>query len=629
LKSHATRGGDRKILAGECVVGAPGESVHFHPKRSRGLVEELQGSHRFVLGVLVAVLVLSLATSGYLLLVSQPRLATYVELGRQARDAHEGMLDQETGLRGWLATGDKQFLGPYLSGKAHTASASDNLVANVRQIPDVADKVLLMLLAEQRWQSWSDRAARTTYTPAQREDGTLTTFLLQGKRLFDSYRRAEGASTDAIRTQRQRAVDEQKATLELVLASYLVLLAVTGAVTVRRRRRLRSTILVPIDDLHRTVERLRDGDLTARTAPTSVPELAEIGSALGSLAAELDQAGEDALARERRLALMAERFETVVSVGREIAGSLSVRYVSSTVTSAAAELLRAPTILWVRGDNQQFQATHRSTDPHGTPAPAHLVPPPLVARAAAEALPAQEADWTAYPLVLAGMVTAVLETHTTEVDEDTEQVLAALLSTAAASLESAHLHSAARELADLDGLTSLPNRRRFEIDVDTEWERCRRYGRPLSLVMMDLDHFKRLNDEHGHLLGDQVLRDVATALPGALRSTDTAYRYGGEEIVVLLRETGLEDAARVAERLREEVAAIVVPEREGLAVTTSAGVATRHASMSHYTELVALADRALYDAKRLGRNRVAVSGEGETLFHGPTEGSEPAPSPAG
>src|SRR5699024_6820877 len=133
-------------------------------------------------------------------------------------------------------------------------------------------------------------------------------------------------------------------------------------------------------------------------------------------------------------------------------------------------------------------------------------------RAAAEALPTDQDGWRAYPLVLAGMVTAVLEAHTTSVDEDTEQVPAALLSTAAASLESAHLHSAARELADMDGLTSLPNRRRFEVDVDTEWDRARRYGRPLSLVMMDLDHFKRLNDEHGHLLGDQVLRDVAGAI---------------------------------------------------------------------------------------------------------------------
>ena len=206
-------------------------------------------------------------------------------------------------------------------------------------------------------------------------------------------------------------------------------------------------------------------------------------------------------------------------------------------------------------------------------------------------------------------MTAVLQVETPVVDDDTDQVLTSLLSTAAAALESAHLHSTARELADMDGLTHLPNRRRFEIDIDTEWERCRRYGRPMSLIMMDLDHFKRLNDEHGHLLGDQVLREVATAVNGVLRSTDTAYRYGGEEIVVLLRETGLEDAAggrRAAPRGRP---GIRIAEHPQVTVSTSAGVAARHASMSHYTGLVSKADKALYEAKRAGRNRVAVDGE--------------------
>ena len=233
---------------------------------------------------------------------------------------------------------------------------------------------------------------------------------------------------------------------------------------------------------------------------------------------------------------------------------------------------------------------HRSSDPHGAAAPASLTPPPVVLTAAADALPVTSGDRRAYPLVLAGMVTAVLEVETPIVDEDTEQVLSSLLSTAAAALESAHLHSTARELADIDGLTHLPNRRRFELDIDTEWERCRRYGRPISLVMMDLDHFKRLNDQHGHLLGDQVLREVATAIGEALRSTDTAYRYGGEEIVVLLRETGLEDAAAAAERLREAVAGVALAEHPEVTVSTSAGVAR-----------AALGDVALHRAGRQGR----------------------------
>jgi diguanylate cyclase (GGDEF)-like protein len=576
--------------------------------RSTSLVDELQRSHRFILGVLGSVLLLSLVTSGYLLLVTQPRLAAYVELARQSRDAHEGMLDQETGLRGWLATGDHRFLKPYSAGRSHTESAVQALLQDVRNSPAVTDDAVAMVVAREKWQTWATDAARMSISPADRTNGTLTRFLVEGKGLFDAYRVAEKRSIDQIKLLRSQAISRQTTALLGGLVAYLGLVAATGALTVRRRRRLTHTILRPIDDLHDTLTARRSGDLSARVEPTAVPELDEIGQALGGLAADLQLAGEEAASRERRLAVQARRFETVVTVGREIAGSLSVRYVSGTVTTAAAELLHSPAVLWLRGEDQALHVVHRSDDEHGMPPPAHLVPTPLVLQAATSALPVSGVGARAYPLVLAGLVTAVLEGGTTDVDPDTEQVLIALLSTAAAALESAHLHSTAREQADLDGLTRLPNRRRFEVDVDLEWERCRRYGRPLSLAMLDLDHFKLLNDRHGHLLGDQVLREVARVLVAVLRTTDTAYRYGGEEFVVLLRETGLEDATATAERLRTAVAEVVIAEHPLVTVSTSAGVAARQSRMAHHTELVAEADRALYEAKRLGRNRVRPFG---------------------
>jgi diguanylate cyclase (GGDEF)-like protein len=592
-------------------------------------VDELQSSHRATVSLLVSMLVLSLATSGYLILVSQPRLTNYVQLSREARDVHEAMLDQETGLRGWLATGDEVFLTPYDDGMVEASGGVKNLLRDVEKSPDVTDRVLGTLLARQEWQAWASEAVTKRFTPRERVDGTLTAFLVEGKTLFDRYRAEDAVSTTWIRDRRTEALDRQTKALVVVFVSYLLLLGTSAAITVRRRRRLQTTVLAPIDDLHATIERLRDGDLTARASETAVPELAEMGTALGDLAAGLDRAGIEAAAREVRLAFLADRFETVVRVGREIAGSLSIRYVSSTVTSAAAELLGTSTTLWVRGENQEFQVSHRSSDPHGSVAPTALTPPALVLTAAADAQPTTAGRRRAYPLMLAGLVTAVLEVETPAVDDDTEKVLTSLLSTAAAALESAHLHSAARELADMDGLTHLPNRRRFELDIDTEWERCRRYGRPMSLVMMDLDHFKRLNDEHGHLLGDHVLRQVADAVNEVLRTTDTAYRYGGEEIVVLLRETGLEDATAAAERLRAAVSGVKVAERPGVTVSTSAGVAARHTHMSHYTTLVDVADKALYEAKRLGRDRVSVGGAhfaglGETLFRGEPDGSPAA-----
>jgi diguanylate cyclase (GGDEF)-like protein len=366
-------------------------------------------------------------------------------------------------------------------------------------------------------------------------------------------------------------------------------------------------IVRPVRSLRQTIAALRTGDLTVRTPATAVPELEEIGQALGALASELEAAQVAAAIREERLAVQARRLQTVVTVGREITGSLSVRYVSGTITSASTQLLGVPTALWLPREDDQF-VVGGSSHVAGDVRPGPSAPSPLVEEAAASARKVAGARVSAYPLILAGRVTAVLEAVAVSVDPDTEQVLDALLSTAAAALESAHLHSTARAQADLDALTGLPNRRRFEGDIEAEWERCRRYGRPMSVVMLDLDHFKILNDEHGHALGDEVLRNVGIAVSDVLRTTDVAFRYGGEEFVVLLQETGLEEAATAAERLRAAVARVSLSEYPGVTVTASVGVAARRSNMSHYTELVVQADRALYKAKRLGRNRVSAFG---------------------
>ena len=187
-------------------------------------------------------------------------------------------------------------------------------------------------------------------------------------------------------------------------------------------------------------------------------------------------------------------------------------------------------------------------------------------------------------------------------------MLEAMLSTAAAALETSRLHSAARELAHIDGLTQLPNRRRFETDLGEEWERCRRYGRPFALVMLDLDHFKRLNDEYGHLVGDQALRAAADGIRHVLRTSDTGYRYGGEELALLLRETPLREAVAVAERVRVAIEKVRIDD-SAVRVTASLGVAERRVGMVSAEELVSAADAALYTAKHTGRNRVVADSD--------------------
>jgi two-component system, cell cycle response regulator len=157
------------------------------------------------------------------------------------------------------------------------------------------------------------------------------------------------------------------------------------------------------------------------------------------------------------------------------------------------------------------------------------------------------------------------------------------------------------ELSRTDGLTGVANRRAFDAELTTRFEHARRYGRPLALLMIDIDHFKKVNDTFGHQAGDLVLERIARVLQRTTRQSDFVARFGGEEFVVLLPETPLLEGLRVAEKIRAAVAAEDLPTH----VTVSVGVATiEQPELDSPDALVAAADAALYRAKRSGRNRV-------------------------
>jgi diguanylate cyclase (GGDEF)-like protein len=184
-------------------------------------------------------------------------------------------------------------------------------------------------------------------------------------------------------------------------------------------------------------------------------------------------------------------------------------------------------------------------------------------------------------------------------------------SQASVALENARLHRLVERQANTDGLTELPNRRHFEEALDSEISRAERFGGSLALILADLDDFKQVNDRYGHQAGDDVLQTFADILRATVREIDLPARYGGEEFAVLLPQTDLEGAHRLAERLCKALAARPMPTHPGalVAVTASFGVSAFPDSPTP-AALFAAADEALYRAKRAGKNCVVAADAG-------------------
>ncbi len=210
---------------------------------------------------------------------------------------------------------------------------------------------------------------------------------------------------------------------------------------------------------------------------------------------------------------------------------------------------------------------------------------------------------------LLGLVTAVDPEEGAFSDDDVE-ALSALAVQAGVAIENARLHRVVERQAVTDALTGLANRRQFYEVLGREYERAQRFGQPVSLILLDIDDFKQINDSRGHLAGDAVLHSVAATLAEVIREIDLAARYGGEEFAVLLPQTGPDGAANLAERLRSEIAArkIRFGTDEITGVTASFGVAAGPVNEQTQIDLIASADAALYQAKREGKNHVTVSG---------------------
>jgi diguanylate cyclase (GGDEF)-like protein len=341
------------------------------------------------------------------------------------------------------------------------------------------------------------------------------------------------------------------------------------------------------------------------------------------------------LQRERAEALSAverrvHQLETLQSMGHTLTESLNPHDVLNRVLAAAVQLTTADGgrlfLMDDRGAQLQLQAAR---GPGGTgilavPEPAdalaaHVVRTnqPALYRppdngsppAGAPAYPAIYVPLRSREQTLGALAVDTRRSQRRFTDADVGP-LSTLAAFAAIAIANARLFTEVQLASITDGLSGLFNRRHIMILAEREFQRSRRYARSLSAVMLDIDHFKAVNDTYGHAAGDQVITEVAQRLHKGIRNNiDMAGRYGGEEFVLVLPETDLPGAGLLANRLRLAMAGGPVATVGGaLAITISAGVATLQPGVPDIATLISNADAALYAAKQAGRNRVAAFG---------------------
>jgi diguanylate cyclase (GGDEF)-like protein len=323
--------------------------------------------------------------------------------------------------------------------------------------------------------------------------------------------------------------------------------------------------------------------------------------------------------RQEHIREQSARLRGILRMVREIGGSLNLKYVLTSVIDGVATVTQAEQVIIWLVDEQDIQLLPvRSSDADGPPVGVEPVElgTGVVGRAAkygrsthSTATDGDEAGRLAVPLIIGARVVGVLELVLADhekLTDDQVEVLETLSVHAAAAIEAARLHQHTSHASEHDPLTRLANRRRLEAELTLECERSLRYGRPVALIMLDLDHFKQVNDTFGHSRGDEILQGVAEIITSTRRSTDTAYRFGGEELVVLARESDSAAAMTLAERIRASIEHSFGSEGEG-GVTASLGVALVPDHAASPKSLLAAADAALYVSKSEGRNRCTIA----------------------
>lgn len=356
--------------------------------------------------------------------------------------------------------------------------------------------------------------------------------------------------------------------------------------------------------------RIGAGDFSARVTAQGADDLAQLGDEFNKMAGQLAERVDELRVERERLRGALRRTGTAVASNLDRDGLLDV-VVAAAVDGVGADAGRAsvvdepgaePRVAASSGADDWLDAAMSRAEAQAI----QTGEPSEVAAGAGAALarPLQGREGRTIAVV------TIARSRAAFTDEERD-ILAYLSAQGAASIENVMLHERAEHQAATDALTGLANRRQFEERLLAEVDRTRRFPAPLGLMMLDVDHFKNVNDRHGHQAGDDVLRAVAGTLAACARDVDVAARYGGEEMAVLLPGADVAGAMAAAERLRKAVevldTGILDAAGEPVRVTVSVGVAALGEGPTDGDDLVAQADAALYRAKRAGRNRTEAA----------------------
>ena len=587
--------------------------------QDRSLAQRLSGAFIVFGALVVAAFLMTAAAFGVGSVWLTPELRQSRQAEKAESSSHAAILEAENGLRGYLVTRDSRYLEPYTRWMNGLSRANHAPTGDIDAAPQLVAAQLSTRLAEQKWsEGWGKAAADV------RPD-VASPAMSEGKALFDAYRQRQAVLAGDLESRTQSLFRREQTLLTVRVSLDLVVFVVILFFAMHQHRALHDGIVTPVAALLRHIRRIRDGHLEAVVDHAAPRDLAELAQGLNEVGRALVAARETAASRDEALSEHSIRLHQILDASREFSESLNLTYVVDSVRESTAAIGGyEQVIVWLMDDEEKRLVD--SQESTNAPASDSPVPPGkgLAGRAAKAGRttfegPAGQVRFSdsangqvraiAIPLIVGARVVGVLEARHVEARVATKEVLEILemLAThAATAIESARLHEVIEERSQVDALTRLLNRRRLEEDLDAECKRCIRYGRPLAFVMLDVDHFKAINDAHGHPKADTALQAVADVIAGCTRTTDTAYRYGGEEFCIVLRETSAEDAMHFAERVRQRI------ERrfetgEVNHLTASFGVAEFSADTPSPRALVEAADAAMYESKHGGRNRVVLS----------------------